>query len=48
MTIHAKFFIIDFPAGDGILYVSQPDLSHTFNAYGSFSTTNMSYEYYIT
>jgi hypothetical protein len=48
MTIHAKFLIEDFAPGDGILYISEPELSDTFNAYGSFSASNMSYEYYIT
>lgn len=48
MTIHTKFFIEDFAPGDGILYVTQPVISGTFNAYGSYSTQNHSYPYYIT
>ena len=48
ITIHAKFFIEDFDENDGILYISNPIDSGTFNAYGSYSATNHSYGYYIT
>ena len=48
MTVHAKFFIKDFAPGDGILYVSQPVLSGTFNAYGSYSAEDHDYPWYIT
>ena len=48
LSVHAKFFIEDFAPGDGILYVTPPVDSGTFNAYGSYSADNHSYAYYIT
>ena len=48
MTVHAKFFIENFAPGDGILYVTPPVISNTFNAYGSYSVPNHAYPFYIT
>jgi hypothetical protein len=48
MTVYTKMWIVDFPTGTDILYISTPQLSGTFNALGSFSTTNLTYPYYIT
>jgi hypothetical protein len=48
LTVHAKFWLVDFPPTEGVLYVSQPILSNNFNAYGSFSNTSFSTDYYIT
>ena len=48
ITVNAKFFINDFEPGDGILYVSTAVVSNTFNAYGSHSTMDHLYPYYIT
>lgn len=48
MTVYAKIWIVDFPVGTDILYISPSQLSGTFNALGSFSTTNLTYYYYIT
>lgn len=48
VTLWAKFWIQDFDIGDGILYVSPPIVSNTFNAYGSYSVSDHSYPFYIT
>jgi len=48
MTVFAKFWIVDFPAGTGVLYISPPQISDTFNALGSFSATDLTFPYYIT
>ena len=48
MTVHGKFFIYDFADGDGILYISPPIDSDTFNGYGSYSVSDGLYPYYIT
>ena len=48
LTIHAKFWLVDFPPGEGILYVSQPMTSGLFNAYGSFRADSFASQYRIT
>ena len=48
ITVHTKFFIAEFPDGEGILYVTQANNSGTFNAYGSYSEVHHDEPYYIT
>jgi hypothetical protein len=48
ISVHAKFFIEDFGAGDGILYASPAIMTDTFNAYGSYSVSDHGFEFYIT
>lgn len=48
LVVNAKFTILDFPVGQGILYQSNPISSiGNFSVYGSFSNTSFSSCYFI-
>jgi hypothetical protein len=48
LTVHAKFWLVDFPAGMDILYVSPSIMSGLFQGYGSFKADSFLPQYRIT
>ena len=48
LTIHAKFWLVDFPTGMDVLYVSPAMISGFFEAYGSFRADSFDSQYRIT